>query len=331
MEKRSIKERGMSDYHSLLSVLRYPNQVHMMLTPKCNSRCIYCPTDRESGGGFRNRYMPIEIVRAVVDDLAGVWCGIPDFVGWMWWSEGGEGTLHPEYREIIEYAYEKLRGHVQFSLVSNMSMVDEGLARFVLTHGFKQFHFNIDGAVKEAYEAVKRGMSYERNLTNIEGFLRLKGELAPDAYVNINVISYPRYMHFMYPKKEEDKPWVYDGVEDTTWKVVESLHGRVDSVNIQGIGYWAVMYERKKRRTSICPLIPSRVIHSEAMVSVDGDFYPCCMDYKCQVRFGNIMEQSITEIWNGERRHSFLRLLYQMRFEEIGEPCIYCQDPEPNL
>lgn len=60
-------------------------------------------------------------------------------------------------------------------------------------------------------------------------------------------------------------------------------------------------------------------------VLADGRVVSCCMNYELNQIWGNLFEQSLAEIWSGEKRKSYI--LKQLGFEGGEIPCKYCMSP----
>jgi radical SAM protein with 4Fe4S-binding SPASM domain len=64
----------------------------------------------------------------------------------------------------------------------------------------------------------------------------------------------------------------------------------------------------------------------------DGEFVPCCFDYNKKYSLGNINEQSLVEIWNGDRMHALRR---EMKSNNVTNPlcqgCEYLYNETPDV
>lgn len=60
---------------------------------------------------------------------------------------------------------------------------------------------------------------------------------------------------------------------------------------------------------------------NEAFIAPNGDWYFCCVDPDQSLLLGNLYEQTIDEIYNGDKRKDLLQKLLEKKFEEIGHPC----------
>jgi len=60
------------------------------------------------------------------------------------------------------------------------------------------------------------------------------------------------------------------------------------------------------------------------MVHVDGDVTTCCLDEHLENRLGNLREQSLGDIWNGETIERWRLAHVEGRFEDSGPLCPRC-------
>ena len=60
------------------------------------------------------------------------------------------------------------------------------------------------------------------------------------------------------------------------------------------------------------------------MVQVDGSVPTCCLDAHLQNKLGNLNEQSLHEIWNGDQINRWRIAHIEGRFNESGPLCDTC-------
>ena len=65
-------------------------------------------------------------------------------------------------------------------------------------------------------------------------------------------------------------------------------------------------------------------------VCANGDVVGCCVDWKREILLGNIVEESITEIWNGEKHVELLETLLKDTKKEICKKCGYTAQNQPD-
>ena len=60
------------------------------------------------------------------------------------------------------------------------------------------------------------------------------------------------------------------------------------------------------------------------MVHVNGDVTTCCLDEKMANKLGNLCQQNINDIWNGEQINSWRIAQIEGRFADSGPLCERC-------
>ena len=60
------------------------------------------------------------------------------------------------------------------------------------------------------------------------------------------------------------------------------------------------------------------------MVHVDGDVTTCCLDEHLENRLGNLREEGLASIWNGETVNAWRLAHVEGRFEDSGPLCPRC-------
>lgn len=68
-----------------------------------------------------------------------------------------------------------------------------------------------------------------------------------------------------------------------------------------------------------CPMLDR--LETDIYIAPDGRWYSCCLDSNNENVFGNINKESLNDIYFGEKRHNFIKLLTQRKYKEIGGPC----------
>jgi len=58
----------------------------------------------------------------------------------------------------------------------------------------------------------------------------------------------------------------------------------------------------------------------------DGSVTACCLDYDGQINLGNVNEQSIYDIWNGEKYKKIRADFKKLNYKDY-KPCQKCNFP----
>jgi MoaA/NifB/PqqE/SkfB family radical SAM enzyme len=130
-----------------------PNIV-IELTNICNLHCRYCQRDEDALYHTKAQYFPVDLLGRVIR-------GAREAFGIVYVSfTGGEVTLHPQFREIIEtVAYEGL----YCGFVTNGWHFDRVYPMLLANReAVKLISFSLDGATKEAHDKWRGAGSFVR-------------------------------------------------------------------------------------------------------------------------------------------------------------------------
>lgn len=271
-------------------VPRVPPIVFIEITNRCNLNCIMC--DRSSMKR-KSEFMDMGLFRRIIDNAARI--GVPD----VKLNRFGEPLLHPNLLEMVEYARNKPFSKVYFT--SNALLLDEHKSRALIQAGLDAITFSIDGATKETYEKIRRGGSYEKAVNNVLRFHAIRKELGSRTPItSLNTI--------LMKETEEE---IFDVLDK--WEPV------FDVVNLIPVGTYGNIESRSTVEQSGCDFetIPCHHIFDRLMVFTNGDATVCCGDIDGVLSVGNLREQTIEELWKGEKFNRIRRLHLKRDFREI--------------
>ncbi len=292
-----------------------PKVLGMSLIRGCNASCIWCPIGRKLY--HKPAVMKMETVDNLVEGFKGV--GLEE----IWFGENGEALLHPRFKEIVS-RFREAYPRQNFGVNSNLNLLTEEKARFLLEKKFWWFGFNLDGVTQEGYGAVK-GMPLDVAKSNLERFVQLRDEISPETTIHCSILTQPAYYNAI---GEPEKITVRDETIET-FKYLRSLldWGARDTILNPFVLTWAERERWAKPRSDkdwFC--IGAYSLGHKMFVDPDGNNYPCCSDYDSDFTFGNVNEANPLDIWQGGRRKWFLQLWFEKRWRDIGRPCLYCEE-----
>lgn len=290
---------------------KFPESLNLGLSAICQAKCIYCPSER--GNGIKPPFMPFQLAKKVVDEASE-----ENFQGIVRFSENGEALLNKDFFSIFQYCRKMLPAS-RFVLYTNMALVDKITGQNLLASKLDELNLNIDGASAATYEAAKE-LDFETLKKNLHDFIDSREKLGTVCRIHIDILTAHKYM-----AKVEGK---HIDLPDDTMEVIKywkPLLAKNDIISVVDKPYkWALREKMKTPKTIPCRKI-SKVVR-ECLIGPNGNVYLCCLDYQQKCVIGNVNSKSIKEIWSSSRRTTLLRLLGEFRFEEIGEPCIFCLD-----
>jgi radical SAM protein with 4Fe4S-binding SPASM domain len=261
--------------------------------------------------------MPFEVAKKIINDA--VSNGIESFA----LGENGDALLNQDFLNIARYIrYKSPNAYIR--LYTNFRNLTPAISKIIIDENLLTLLVcNIDGHDAESYERMK-GINYSLVERNILEFLRIRKErISVKPIFLIQVMTYHRYrqclLHHFWKVPDcmsVERPDDYDEIFNK-WKDKIGPGDGIFKLFVKG---WAAreLCSSKGKEFS-CPEV--RRIDTEAFVAPNGDWYACCWMEDQNVVFGNLMEQSIEEIYNSDKRRQFIEMLRDKRFEEIGHPC----------
>lgn len=284
----------------------FPPMVIVETTNECNLACTHCPRrevikDPEYKIGFMN----MDLYKKIVDEISQYKYATLRPFG------DGEPLLHPQIVEMIHYAKEK--GITKIWLNTNGLLLDEKISRALLKAGLDLMEVSIDAATEETYRKIRIGSNFNLVIQNVIRYAELKRQILPQAKVEVSFVEST------------------DNIQEEA-EFIRFWKRRVDTVGIRPFHQHAGLVKENKRarkyfteRRCPCPTLWKRI-----MINFDGRVKFCGLDSKNQGVIGNIPNQTIKEIWNGETYTKFRRLHIQGKFDEIpicGKCTDYFQHP----
>lgn len=157
-------------YQKKSDVHFYPTKIQVEHSTICNAKCIMCTHY------FTNNYK-----RSFIDDKAieGIIPILP-YIDKILLHGVGEAFLHPNIEKYLELYADY---GVEVSCVTNMTRMSPELAEEI-GKTFKSITISCDGATKETFEGIRRGVSFEKFCDNI----RLLHALQPSLELRFNVV-----------------------------------------------------------------------------------------------------------------------------------------------
>jgi radical SAM protein with 4Fe4S-binding SPASM domain len=272
-----------------------PYRLWVEPTSVCNLRCVMCPQSLSIPK--KHGYMRMELFKKIIDEAK-------DFVHDINIHHTGEATLHPKLSEMIKYAEDN---GVYTKLHTNATLLDEELSVKLIESKLSLLSFSFDGFDAETYEKIRRYSNFNKTLRNIINFLEIKKRIgSKKPYTILEVIK-------LSNKLSEDA----DNYRDFM-KRFEGLP--LDRLRIKEPHNWAGKYDVGKvnENYTACTFLWYAMV-----INWNGKVTPCPQDYYCDLILGDVNEQSLWGVWNGEA----MRLLRRkMRSKDVValKPCDGC-------
>lgn len=271
-----------------------PRLYHVETTLRCNLRCPFCPRTQE-------------LLHRDLRDLDGV-LPLHTFIrllDQMPWVESVELFHFGEPfmdRHFYRYVEECSKRSIYSVIASNLGPANEKAVDRAFGAGLGYLVMDIDSLDPERYAAARVGMTLERLRRRVQYVLRHPRR----PYCCAQMI----WLEGAEPYTAEDIARWADAPppDDVHYKFFDSYHGAMADKGIL-------------RPTDLC-----RESFYGFAVLADGGVVPCVRDWAGESRMGNIADQSVVDIWNGEQ---FRRFREQMKSDQKPPMCRKC--PEGRL
>lgn len=264
----------------LETALRFPKEIHLESSSRCNAKCIMCP--REGMKRYQGE-MDRDIFIKAVDEC------IFEHMEYIHFHLNGEPLLLDidELCWRIKYA-RSTNPDKKLVFFTNGCLLTKDRVDKICETGLDILVISIDGGTAEDYERVRVGLKFEtvkenvrylvehRNATNTK--MKLQTAIVPQE-ANKNSID-------LYHKIFQDI-----GVDDVGGSGVQNIGGLIDSNS---------MIIHKNQYMSGNINAPCWRVFGDLSITADGKAVVCCQDVQARHVIGDIKTQTIKEIWHGD-------------------------------
>ena len=242
-----------------------PRFIQMETVTKCNAKCPFCPQNEIVRDPAR---MPTETWRKIVDDTRGWGITYRPFLT-------NEPFVDNRMPEIVRYIKDNdPTARVEFN--TNGELMTEKLSVELLEAGVDIMRFSIDGFSRETYEPSRIGIDFTKVMERTRRFLELwdQGGYRDKVFTELRMIEVSENKHEVEAYRDYWGP-------------------RCTEVLITTMYQWP--WTGQKREDVV--LKPCLKILDEMFFYTNGNATICCWDVHERAVIGNVVEQSVGEIW----------------------------------
>jgi radical SAM protein with 4Fe4S-binding SPASM domain len=259
----------------------------------CNLRCPLCPT------GYRGLERNQALMR--LRDFETIIDRIRPYAIEAILHNWGEPFLNPDILPMVRYAR---KNRIGTTISSNLNLVNRGekFLEEVVESGLDHLTVSIDGTTQDVYETYRKGGHLEHVLENVRYLLRYRSKVRS---------SFPKVeWQFLVMKHNEHQM-------DDARRMAREIG--VDRLRFTGAG---LPFNELKNVSLASQWIselpdyrgyaPEKMVergylydescfylYRAMTVNPDGAVAPCCALYHSKFDFGNLIESSLEDVWNG--------------------------------
>ena len=273
--------------------LDFPIYVLIEPVSSCNLKCPMCFQSDKSfiKKEFMGK-MDFDLYKKIIDECEANGTKAITF------GSRGEPTIHPQFKEFIEYASGKF---LDLKVITNATKLTEDLIHSIFKNNVNQVVFSIDSEEKETYERLRKFAKYDEVLKNVKNYNRIK-----KTYKNHKTIT--RISGVKVEETQNEKKFYKFWSQYADEVIFKQAFSRWDTYNND---------PDKDLKT------PCKNIWERMYVWFDGKVNPCDADYKSYLSYGNVKNESIKNIWNSQELKD-LKQKHLDKNRNLLTPCDRC-------
>jgi len=297
--------------HSLIDCLPLasPFSIHIFPTFYCNFSCNYCihglTKELQQKARFIKKSMSMDIYKLIIDSIKSFSSQPKSII----FAGHGEPLLHPEIAEMVSLAKQRESAE-RVEIVTNGSLLNPALSDKIINAGLDRLRISLQGLNAEDYKRVCGvKIDFPVFLSNLEYFYKHKQHT--EVFIKIIDIALNE------TGDAERFHAVFDRMCDTA--VLEYLFPFIEQIDHNAFGKELNKSKHGGKaaiKTDICAM-PFYML----VILPNGDVTGCCA-VEPPIVYGNITQNSLTEIWNCKIRAHFLYTqVYDRKTNAICRNC----------
>jgi sulfatase maturation enzyme AslB (radical SAM superfamily) len=277
-----------------------PGLFQVELTNFCNLNCAMCA--RSTGLNRPLGHMDIDLFREIVDQ------SYHHDMPIHWFHHFGEPLLYPHFREAMSYF--RKHGHGRGAISTNALLLDDDKIE-ILVENCRYVLCCVDSSVPEFYAQIRNNNHHQRVCDNVSKFIAARNRRGADCQIVI------QFLRTQFNKDENIKDLMELFGDHPKLKYIEK---RTDK---HPMGLDLTVFSNPEDHTGKRTCAKAR---GELCILWDGTCVPCCWDADGQQPIGNISQQPICKIWQGELHRDFQQKLAEAKFDDLPV-CRLCSGP----
>ncbi|MBU8870793.1 MAG: radical SAM protein [Gemmatimonadales bacterium] len=260
-----------------MPLAKQPHFIQLETVTKCNARCEFCPQHEIVRDPAK---MPEATWKKIVDDTRGMGITYRPFLT-------NEPFVDNRMPQIVRYIKEgDSTARVEFN--TNGELLTEKLAIDLLEAGVDIMRFSIDGLSRQTYEPSRRGVDYDKVMKRTQHFLRLwdEGGFRDRVFTEVRMIDVPENHHEVDAYRDFWGP-------------------KCSEVLITELYQWP--WTGQKREDVV--MKPCLKVLDELFFYSNGNATICCWDVHERAVIGNVLVQSVPDIWASHAANCLRNLL----------------------
>lgn len=279
----------------------FPIRLNIEPTNYCNLSCSMCPRELNRPFG----YMDINLFKKIIDEsiLYGKRLIITI-------NKDGEPLLHPELPQMIQYTKERKAAY-KINFYTNGILLTEAKSLELIKSGLDTIHISIDAFTNETYKKIKNSQKLEVVEENVKELVSLKEKHhSKTPLVIVKIIHTP-------DTQDEIKPFINKWKGIANFVEIGEYHTWDGTLTSQNLQEPSESISKTKR-------YPCTFLWYNPVILWDGRVTTCCVDYQGKNVVGDIKNDPLAGIWQGNALQNIRTVHLEGRYDSIPL-CCKCQ------
>lgn len=281
-------------------VPKYPNEVYIEITNKCNLSCIMCPRphlERKIGD------MEYSLFQKCINEISHFNPKPSVLLTFI-----GEPLMHKKVLDMVRYSKEK---GLNTSLISNGCLLNKEITDALIEMQLDRITFSIDAVTQETYDKIRINSDFNRVHENIDYLIAKKKKLKA---------KFPIIQTSMVIQEENQSE--YEDFIDTWIDKVDQVYFQREFKDLEG-GMGRQMSTRDEFQLDKEKRKPCYYLWQLMVVYCDGQVTTCPPDDFGILTMGDATTQSLYDIWHSEQ-YNRLRRKHIRNDIKDKKPCLGC-------
>lgn len=295
--------------------------LYVEILSSCNCRCTYCYNEKML---LKNSYIDTKVFTSILRDAKSF--GLSQIS-----ISGGEPFLHPR---IIDFINISVKEKIKLNIITNLTIFNRELYHLLVKHSVS-LQVTIDGPNRELHDYTRGKGTFDRTIENLiylnkhkyQGFLTIRINLHKKNYSYIeNLFEVANSMNcklvnLSLINKVGAATRFNDFIENNDYDILNFIDKKVKFLNNKYD--FRIIFEGLNPSIG-CPYYGRDNIECGVRISPDAYVFPCQLFTDKIFIIGNIKNNSLLEIVNGEKMRDFKTLLsLRKTFIQECNECAY--------
>ncbi len=257
----------------------FPIHLDFELAYRCNLKCIMCPHgDPKFKHPYMGKKLDTEMIKKILKG------GVQQGLSSVRFSVLNEPLLEKSLVDLIRYA--KDIGIIDIFITTNGMLLSEQKSYELIHAGLTHLMVSLDAATPETYSIIRKGGNYKKVVKNIENFLKVRAETG--SRLPLLRLSFTK----MKPNVHEVEKFVKMWVDKVDYIAIAGYLNNLDDSEVN---------KRLRVSRTIKGKFNCWQPWARCTIFVNGDVFPCCMNYGRYTPIGNIYKERLIDIWQSDK------------------------------